>query len=266
MLDFLPIIVQPTGGLCNRMRTIAAAARLAEILGKKIWVFWTCDVTLNAPFRLLFQPLPFPVVELRLGSFVQRLLWFVCRKLLHYRVYDDTWVSDARGKDMALWKDEIVQRPIFLWTSSDIFKGGGDYSIFRMSDDLKAHALPSYDNVIGVHIRRTDNEKSVRFSPTELFVRKIEEELKANPSSRFYLATDDPKEEAFLCTCSDRIIVYKKESLDRNSPAAIRDAVIDLYNLAHCQKIYGSYWSSFSDVAALWGGIEKEVLKTDDSV
>ena len=59
------------------------------------------------------------------------------------------------------------------------------------------------------------------------------------------------------------ITVYDKQSLDRNDPIAIRDAVIDLYNLAHCKKIYGSYYSSFSDIAALWGGIEKEVLMTN---
>ena len=61
----LPIIVQPTAGLCNRMRTIAAASVLAERLGRKMIVVWTSDATLNASFRSLFKPLPFKVIDVK---------------------------------------------------------------------------------------------------------------------------------------------------------------------------------------------------------
>lgn len=261
----LPLIVQPTGGLCNRMRTIAAAAELASILGCRMCVIWTRDVSLNARFDSLFQPLPIPVVEVRLGSFLQRLLWHFCRHILRYRVFDDVWIyAHARGKDLSLWRGEMERKPVYICASCDIFKNEGDYSMFRLAEELKPRTLSSYNGVIGLHIRRTDNVKSVNFSPTFLFIRKIEEILKENSQARFYLATDDAAEETMLQQrFPENIILYKKESLDRNSPVAIRDAVIDLYNLAHCGKIYGSFWSSFSDIAALWGGIEKEVLKTD---
>ena len=136
--------------------------------------------------------------------------------------------------------------------------------MFRLAEALKPRTLSNPDDVVAIHIRRTDNVKSVRYSPTSLFTEKIAEVLSENPAVRFYLATDDATEETTLQQrFPGKIIIYKKESLDRNSPVAIRDAVIDLYNLAHCGKIYGSFWSSFSDIAALWGGIEKEVLKTD---
>lgn len=261
----LPLIVQPTGGLCNRMRTIAAAAELASILGCRMCVIWTRDVSLNARFDSLFQPLPFPVVEFRLGSFLQRLLWHFCRYILRYRVFDDAWIyANARGKDLSLWRGDMERQPVYICASCDIFKDGGDYSMFRLAEALKPRTLSNPDDVVGIHIRRTDNVKSVRYSPTSLFTEKIAEVLSENPAVRFYLATDDATEETTLQQrFPGKIIIYKKESLDRNSPVAIRDAVIDLYNLAHCGKIYGSFWSSFSDIAALWGGIEKEVLKTD---
>ena len=92
----------------------------------------------------------------------------------------------------------------------------------------------------------------------------MRDELHAHPDAKFYLATDDPvEEERFLSEFGDRILVYKKHSLDRNDPIAIKDALIDLYNLSQCRKILASYYSSFSDVAALWGNIEKEVLKVE---
>ena len=46
-----------------------------------------------------------------------------------------------------------------------------------------------------------------------------------------------------------------------NDPRGIQDAVIDLYSLANCRKLIGSYWSSFSEVAAQLRGIELVIAK-----
>jgi hypothetical protein len=46
----------------------------------------------------------------------------------------------------------------------------------------------------------------------------------------------------------------------RSEPAGVQDALIDLYCLAKTQKILGSFHSSFSEEAALPGGINPEVI------
>lgn len=46
------------GGLCNRMRTIASAVKLAKKLNCKMKVLWVKDKALNAPFKSLFEPIP----------------------------------------------------------------------------------------------------------------------------------------------------------------------------------------------------------------
>ncbi|MDR2121881.1 MAG: hypothetical protein LBP34_02035 [Flavobacteriaceae bacterium] len=38
--------------------------------------------------------------------------------------------------------------------------------------------------------------------------------------------------------------------LDRNLKQGIQDAVVDMFCLANTQKIYGFYWSSYSEIAA----------------
>ena len=129
----LPIIVQPTAGLCNRMRTIAAATVLAELLGRKMVVVWASDATLNASFRSLFKPLPFKVFDVRLKSFCQRLIWHFFKKILRYKVYDDKWIyENARGKEFSTWKN-LIGRRSYLYASSDIFISQGDYSIFEFT-------------------------------------------------------------------------------------------------------------------------------------
>lgn len=180
---------------------------------------------------------------------------------------DNDWINGkARMKDPSLWIKTIEGKKLFIHSSSDILFSDGDYNIFKIKEEMlpkNAKSFPLY-GAYGIHIRRTDNEMAVKYSPTSLFIDKMEKLLRINPNVKFFLATDEPSEERlFLDRFGDSIITHHKKSFDRNDPQAIRDAVIDLWFLAHCRKIYGSYWSSFSDVAALWGNIEKEILKTN---
>ena len=92
------------GGLCNRMRTIASAVKLAKKLNCKMKVLWVKDKALNAPFKSLFEPIPYPVIETSDSSFFHRLFSFVYRKVLQYKLLDDNWIGKkARGKDEKLW-------------------------------------------------------------------------------------------------------------------------------------------------------------------
>lgn len=262
------IIVQPLGGLCNRMRTIVGAASLASKLNCGLTVFWTSDTSLNIKFTDIFSlPSFVKIVDFRLSSLKCKLMYHMYKDILRYQILDDSWIYKyARGKEFKTWRYLVDGKKIFLISSADILFDGDYSSLFRP----KLEMLESLNTVccgkdtIGIHIRRTDNANAVKYSPTHLFISRVHKELEVNPKIRFYLATDDPKEEdIFKNEFGDKIMIYKKHSLDRNNPIAVKDALIDLYNLSCCKKILASFYSSFSDVAALWGNIEKEVIKTD---
>ena len=261
------IIVQPLGGLCNRMRVIVGAISLAQKTGGQLTIIWTQDTTLNARFSDLFEPIPYNVIECQLSAWKYKALYHWYKDIRSYKMLDDQWVSEqARGKEYDIWRDKVEGKNLFLQTNLDILFDG-DYSVLKpqMSVIKALNNVKCDKNTIGLHIRRTDNANAVKYSPTSLFFAKVEEELKANPQMKFYLATDDPNEEkAFIEKFGKSILIYQKHSLDRNNPIAIKDALVDLYNLSHCRKIYGSYWSSFSDTAALWSGIEKIELKVNE--
>lgn len=246
------------------MRAIVGALSFARKMGNKVKVLWAMDSTLNAHFSELFEPLPCEVIECELDSLKYKMFFHWYKDMKRSMILDDAWISDiARGKEYNIWKDKVEGRNLFLQTNLDILLDGA-YSIFKAKEPVvrELNNVVCDKNTIGLHIRRTDNAKAIKYSPTHLFFEKVEEELKANPQTKFYLATDDPQEEsAFVERFGSKILIYNKHSLDRNNPLAIKDALIDLYNLSHCQKIYGSYWSSFSDTAALWSGIEKIELK-----
>lgn len=261
------IFVQPQGGLCNRMRTITGAISLAQRLNRIVTIIWTRDPSLNIAFNEIFSTplhLNIKVIECSLSSIKYKIIYHFLNNISRYTILDDTWIyKNARGLPFETWEHLVRSKRLFIISSSDILFDG-DYSIFTANPQLlKSYNTVKCDsNTIGIHIRRTDNAMAIKHSPTYLFIQKLEEELSVNPNSKFYLATDDPIEEKiFTDKFGDKIIIYQKHSLDRNDPIAIKDALIDLYNLSCCKKIYASYWSSFSDVAAYWGGIEKKVLK-----
>ena len=117
-------------------------------------------------------------------------------------------------------------------------------------------------NTIGVHIRGTDHEASKKHSPFGLFITQMEEEIDRNPAVTFFLSTDEEKyQEKLLGKFGEHRILYHKKVFGRHVTEGVRDAVVDLFCLSKTSKIYGSYFSSFSEVAGRIGQIPVQVLK-----
>jgi hypothetical protein len=121
------------------------------------------------------------------------------------------------------------------------------------------------EDMVSVHIRRTDQVVSIAHSKTENFIELMNREIEANPEVKFFLATDDKEEEALLRkTFPGRIVSNENRTLRRDSLDGMYDALLDLYCLAACKKIIGSYFSSFTDTAASLGGIPKLIAGIDN--
>ncbi len=120
--------------------------------------------------------------------------------------------------------------------------------------------------IIGVHVRRTDNMSSTEMSPLYLFEEKIRAELRQNSNARFYLATDD-------CSIKDKlrnefgtcILTYDPEQAERFTNDGEINAYVELLLLSSCKELWGSYWSSYSDMAAQLGQIKKTTIKIDNN-
>ena len=248
------------GGLCNRMRVMASVADLARRQSHRVLFLWVRMPDMNASFRDLFVDFPFRVIEVGCRRSLFRMLDFL-RQHWCGLVIDDDFARRYRNRQIP--PNAIDKRNILTWTCENI-TGREDFSMFKIHPNVLSltHLRPD-GHTIGIHIRRTDNEMSRKHSPTNLFLEAMARELREDPDCCFYLATDDPAEEKTLCESFEgRVLLYPKRTLLRSEPKGIADALVDLYLLAHCRKILASYWSSFSDVAALWGKIEKTVIYT----
>lgn len=266
----------PGGGLCNRMRAIASGIDLAEDLGVPLEVLWAENSELNAPFQALFEPIDqIAKIEAPTEKRMKRIVFF--RRALHKPQSKGDYAAIAASKlfrpeftenlfaieDAAEWAEK-KRKKIEIFSCHRFYKRDSDkLRLFRPIASLqrRVEELKSTETV-GLHIRRTDSIPSIQESPIELFDEMIEREISEKNEQKFFLATDDPETESRLKEkFSGRIIVQEGKRLDRNDPVAIEDAVVDLYALSRCSKIYGSFWSSYSETAAAIGNISLTVLK-----
>ncbi|MDR1742812.1 MAG: glycosyl transferase [Dysgonamonadaceae bacterium] len=271
------ITLVPVGGLANRMRAVAGAFNLAAQTGGALRVIWFRDWALRCPFGDLFRPMKYPNLTVKEANAIDLLTFgrprlrngFVPRLfqncLFDKAIYEremDSLIRD--GFDFASWaKNANVYMATYLPF------GTLDDKLYRLLfkpvesiEEVVENRRRSFsDYNVGIHIRRTDNLRSIEHSPIELFCEKMDEEIELHAGVKFYLASDSEKDKQWLMErYGDRIVSSSKEAA-RNSIGGMKDAVADLYTLASTQKIYGSFGSSFSEMAAQLGGQPLRILK-----
>lgn len=260
------LIIQPIGGLCNRMRAINSARILAKKRGQSLKVIWNVNAELGCPFEALFEiPDDFSVMNIRSKWNPAKLFYQFSRRQLGNEeirsVRTDGNLPDAFTASLP--------RRLYIATEEHFFVNH-DYSCFVPTQEIQeriagiCRQFSSHN--IGVHIRRTDNGPAISKSSTQAFLSSMEKELALHPDTMFYLATDDMQEEAALRKAFPaKIISNETRNLSRDSIDGIKDALLDLMCLSRTDKIIGSYFSSFTDIAADLRGIPKLVAGEEDT-
>ena len=260
----LAITVEPCGGLGNRMRALDSGIALSRALGRELNVIWTVRKEMPCRFEELFE-IPAAISVLRQLRDPRISRWWRLRRarrqFAHFIDGSDVDHLPAAGTlvaEMANWRGVMIR------TSARFFPNPAPLADLRPAAAVLrefARYEPGLGRMIGVHIRRQDNWQSIAMSPTTEFVRQMRAELAQDPGAQFFLATDEPREEAALRReFGDRIHAHAKSAPKRSQPQAARDAIVDLYCLAHCRKILGSHYSSFSEAAAAIHGIPLQVI------
>ena len=260
----------PAGGLCNRLLAIHSSLHLSRDIQQPLRVVWRMNPELGCRFDRLFR-VPgeisqFINLETRKPSIARKIRelpfryfhWPPLRpsfqwqeiEALHKAGYDFSAFSNRRHtqfESLSLFYGE--DRPFYGFQPAD-----------TLSDRIKG-VLGGDTEIIGIHIRRTDHKLSIQHSHTDLFAEKIEAIVRKNYDQKFFLATDDPQEEAKLLRLFPRrISTFGKRSQNRSREEAIEDALVDLYCLSRTRKILGSYASTFSFVAGWIGGVPVEYV------
>lgn len=262
----------PYAGLCNRMRVMASAYACARELGYPARVLWCgrnkdCKVRYNSLFQNAGLP-DLTVVETKAlysdtSSLRHLYLPSFLRRLRYAKVYENYNFRNP-GNRPSLQEQIARDKPEKRFAVYSMHQCGPNYPLkqmFRPVPEIEeqVHALVP-DNagpVIGVHIRRTDHVEAIRHTSVSRYEEVMAAEIQARPDVRFYLATDDADiKQRLLDRFGKERIITAQTPLRRDSQEGMHGAVIDLFALSRTEKLIGSYYSSYSEIAAELGGIE----------
>lgn len=266
----MKIKLVPTGGLCNRMRAIASGIAIAQHYQASIEILWNVRKGLNANFDQLFLPIDNTTTHIYTNrswlyniefrkEYLLRLpfLKLVSGKILYnYNLYDE------KDKDVYQTIGKETIKPLLLVSGSTMCKGYNLKDTFVPCDKIRKDINKTLSlfsgNTIGVHIRRTDNKKSIRLSPIEKFYSRMENEILKDANVQFYIATDDVGIKHDMIRKFPQHIITQFEKSERDSLEGMEFAVNDLFCLSKTRKIIGSLYSSYSQIASELGGIPIE--------
>lgn len=267
------VTIVPQGGLCNRLRVVLSALMLSRP-DVRLRVEWACNAECRAHFADLFMnpPLaPLLIAERRWWNIPQS------RRNLHLPALWRRACYDLQLVNFKGTGDESLSR--LIDTYNNIYVSTG-YVLHPYSAHLARCLHPTValqqriDNicrafgnrVVGVHVRRTDSLRSITESTDAAFLAAMQQEVKADADVRFFLATDSLSVRTHLENAfPGRIMTQPIRSVRRDTLEGMQDAVVDLFCLSRTRKLLGSYWSSFSDMAAELSGIPLQVVKTPHS-
>ncbi len=270
----------PVGGLANRMRSIASVITLAQQTKSYVNIIWFQDWTLHAPFHKLFEPINQPHITLKDASFLQylstdrpRIKNLYLPRFYQILTFNDAiyersfyqliqqefnfkkWIEQNKHVYMASYSTFIPYRQAML---KELFVPTNN-----IQQKIKHRCKNFNESVIGVHIRRTDNIASIQKSPLNLFYNKIDIEIDKQTKTQIYLATDSEEVKYSMKKRYGNRIISSDNVADRSTVNGIIDGITDMYTLACTTKIYGSFQSSFSEIASQIGNIPLEIIQSD---
>ncbi len=282
------LLIECGGGLCNRLMALNSALQMADHYGiKDVTIVWRNHRELGCDFEDLFLLRDGIIVkdyyigarsfaeclkQGRVGDFVKKLFGY-----LRYRVLklvnrkNEISVAAGEGNTGSVDHREIQKaaeagRNIYIHTARGFFGDPFELQVDIRPDIMsKAVAMSrQMGDYVGLHIRRTDHVSAMEHSSLDAFRKTIDRLIKVSSELNLYLATDDMTTyDAFLKAYPKNVFRQEKGAIDRVSTAGIQYALEELLVLSKAKKIYGSFESSYSLMAAKIGNIELEIVEND---
>lgn len=273
------LVFVPAGGLGNRMKAISAAVRLARESRSRLTILWFEDWGLGCRFDQLFRPIDSTGVSLRQGSGTDKMFFdrprkrnlqlpqFFQRLVFNVRMdEEETTQRMYKGFDFVAWaqgKRAWLASHVYFMAKEVPDNAFDDFHpIAKLQQRIDETTADFHGKVIGVHIRRTDQQRSIQYSPTPMFIARMREEPE---DTRFYLASDDEEVKNELRREFPGRILTLPRKAERGSLSGMEDALVELYTLSRTRKIIGSFGSTYSLTAAAIGRIQVEIIKKDPS-
>jgi hypothetical protein len=260
------VYVDAQHGLGNRIRAIGSAAAIADATGRELVIVWQPDHHCECRFSDLYDYNGL-VIEQSFTDKAQHKMAVYNYMEIEKGASKDKEIIIDKKKDLYLRAAYTFNSPLSHWEAENKF-----IKQLKPTSEIET-MVSSYDltNAIAAHVRmeagagldnntydKVDNwtqegHDQLHFwrekSHYSHFIKRIDQLFKEDPSLKLFLATDLPENyKAFEDYYGDKLIFLKREVYDR-SKEQIKYGLADAILLSKSQKLLGSTWSSFSELA-----------------
>lgn len=271
-------IIEPINGLGNRLRALASAAVISEVNDRNLLVVWKPDEHLGSKFEELFldneifvvssySTTAVPIKDFKPQSYSIDLLYEEFKGKDDVYAISATVLDNSPGqyKKECEWLQKyispipIVQKEIDYYTKMFNIRDCIGIQI-RMGQDstkYKFEDVSFYGDVQKRAVVANRNNSHYKY-----FMFEMEKIWYRNPKQVFFLCADseevyDAFQEKYPDKMGSHIVNVKKTVYDRSHEQLV-GAIIDVYLLARCSRIFISPWSSFGELAGRLG--QKRIL------
>lgn len=254
-------------GLGNRLRAIASGAAIAEATDRELVIVWEPDHHCECRFSDLFEyegkviEKSFIKEAIRNGSLIYNYME------IEENSNKDELIKIEANKDVYVRSAYVLNSEYTNWTNENIFL----QNLIPTKQVLDLIEPFNVSNCIGAHVRMEagkgldhntydsvenwteDGHEQLHFwrekSHYSHFIKRIDQLFKENPNSRLFLATDLPETYQVFENCYGDKLSYLKRNVYDRSKEQIIYALADVILLSKCERLLGSTWSSFSELA-----------------
>lgn len=264
-------------GLTNRMHAIAGAARIADVTGRKLKVWWPLNRHLNAKFKRLFTNQFDFVKQEELDHLLQTetsVKFYTCgpkedENSPGYHIQHDDPEDIVAIKT---WWVPKFDGECFEDVMPDVIRRVKEFQPAPEVNELWFRYWPSITNLpellVGLHIRYGDqlpDDKSTwdknnvalySKSGVSEFQQAIKQVLSLKPNAKFLLVSINPEiEKVFTQHYPGVVFSPPKSTEGRYTVTGMREALADLILLSKTDIVLGSDFSQFSLAASELGNI-----------
>ncbi len=267
-------------GIAKRLRTIASFIEVLKETEKEAEIIWFRTDSFSCPYSRLFTLSPKFVpssITIRDSSWTDWFLNDTPRKanlffpapfifLRYDRFISPQKVSKLKAenpKELLHWLQAQNEQCLVATNEPFVQKREMYQAIdptVEVTNIRNSRMSGWSDNVVGIHINRQQRGSSTQECPTDLFIKKMQSMLEADPTIRFFVATTSMDERERLQTLFGNNVFAPFSISSQDSEEGVIESFGELLALANTRKILTTPNSSFSEVAAEIGHIPMEQL------
>lgn len=245
----MTIHLEVVAGLANRIRALVSGICMAEDLGTTIVIYWypfnrACACRIESIFDMRTFPSFVSFSDQPLNAARECLSTADMIKFAELYGKKGSIQIKSYGRFHTTDSDRWLKHLRSMKPSTEI--------VFELESRVSDI---DFSKVLGVHIRRGDNEKAIHQSPFQGFKKYLE-----STEEQFLLVTDDSAIKNMMTSLFSGRCFTAAKLLSRESEEGMKEAAIDFFALARCPTILGSACSSYSEIAALYGNSKLSLI------